>query len=174
MMELWVFLVMMMLMFGTIGYMRGYTKELVATSGIVLALFTLKQFETLITDPLTSGAPHSKFWFQAIILGLFAFFSYQTPVKTFASLPDRKGVQDGVLGGLVGSFNGYLLFGSLWWYMDQLGYPFSPNVIDPVGPTTTSADVAEILPLEWMLSGDGSVLSLLMIGFFVFIIVVVV
>ena len=28
-----------------------------------------------------------------------------------------------VLGGLVGAFNGYLICGTLWYYMDKLGYP---------------------------------------------------
>ncbi len=174
MMQLWVFLVLMMVMLGAIGYMRGYTKELVATSGIVLALFTLKQFETLLIDPLTDGRPDSKFYLQATILLLFAFFAYQTPGETFAGIRERETVQEGILGLLVGAFNGYLLFGSLWWYMDNVGYPFSPHIIQPVDPDSTSAIVTDLLPLTWMLSGDGSVLSLLMIAFFVFVIVVVV
>lgn len=174
MMQLWVFLVVMMTILGAIGYMRGYTKELVATAGLVLALFTLKQFETLLIDPLTNGQPESKFYLQATILLLFGFFSYQTPGETFAGLEERQSIQDGILGLIVGVFNGYLLFGSLWWFMDNLGYPFGPHVIQPVDPDSTSAIMTDILPQTWMLSGDGSVLSLLMIAFFVFVIVVVV
>ena len=174
MMQLWVFLALMIGMFAAIGFMRGYTKELVATAGLVLALFTLKQFELLLIDPLTGGKQVSKFYLQATILLTMAFFSYQTPTQTFAKLPDRKGFQDGVLGLLVGAFNGYLLFGSLWWYMDTLEYPFSPNIIAPLDPASTSAKMVDILPLTWMLSGDGSVLSVIMIGFFIYIIVVVV
>lgn len=174
MMQLWVFLVMMMLMFAGIGYMRGYTKELVATAGIVLALFTLKQFETLLIDPLTDGQPDSKFYLQAIILLLFGFFSYQTPENAFGNIEEREGVRDGILGMLVGAFNGYMLFGALWWFMDNVGYPFEPNIIQPVNPDSTSAIVTDLLPQVWLHSGDGSVLSLMMIGFFVFIIVVVV
>ena len=174
MMQLWVFLALMIGLFAAIGFMRGYTKELVATAGLVLALFTLKQFELLLIDPLAGGKQASKFYLQATILLAMAFFSYQTPTQTFAKLPDRKGFQDGVLGLLVGAFNGYLLFGSLWWYMDTLEYPFSPNVIAPLDPASTSAKMVDMLPLTWMLSGDGSVLSVIMIGFFIFIIVVVV
>lgn len=174
MMELWIFLVWMIGMFAAIGYMRGYTRELVATAGIILALFTLRQFETLIIDPLTSGQPDSKFWLQATVLLIFGFFSYQNPGRTFARLPERRGIQDGILGMLVGAFNGYTLIGSLWYYMDQVGYPFSPNIISPVGPASTSASFVSVLPLNWMLSGDGSVLSIMMIGFFFFIIVEVV
>lgn len=174
MMQLWVFMVLMMLMFASIGYMRGYTKELVATSGIVLALFTLKQFDTLLIDPLTAGKPASKFYLQATVLITIAFFAYQTPDRAFVNLAERGGIQDGVLGFLVGAFNGYLVFGSLWWFMDNVGYPFAPHVLQPVDPDSTSAIMTDILPLVWMHSGDGSVLSLMMIGFFVFIIVVVI
>ncbi len=174
MMQLWVFLAIMVSMFASIGFMRGYTKELVAMAGLVLALFTLKQFELLLIDPLAGGKQVSKFYLQATILIVMAFFSYQTPTQTFAKLPSRQGFQDGVLGFLVGAFNGYLLFGSLWWYMDTLEYPFSPNIIAPLDPASTSAKMVDMLPLTWMLSGDGSVLSVMMIGCFVFIIVVVV
>ena len=174
MMQLWVFLALMIGMFAAIGFMRGYAKELVATAGLVLALFTLKQFELLLIDPLTGGKQASKFYLQATILLAMAFFSYQTPTKTFGNVQERNSFQDGVLGLLVGAFNGYLLFGSLWWYMDTLEYPFSPNIIAPLDPASTSAKMVDILPLTWMLSGDGSVLSVIMIGFFIYIIVVVV
>ncbi len=174
MMQLWVFLAIMMGLFAAIGFMRGYSKELVATAGLILALFTLKQFELLVIDPLAGGKQASKFWLQASVLLVMAFFSYQTPTQTFANLSERKSFQDGVLGFLVGAFNGYLLFGSLWWYMDTLEYPFSPNIIAPLDPASTSAKVVDILPLTWMLSGDGSVLSLMMIACFVFIIVAII
>ena len=58
----------MILMFAGIGFMRGWAKELVATAGIVLALFTLKQFESIVIDPLTNGEQASKFYLQATIL----------------------------------------------------------------------------------------------------------
>jgi hypothetical protein len=70
-------------------------------------------------------------------------------------------------------WNGYLLIGSLWWYMDNLEYPLSPY-ITPVVPGSASASWVNILPLSWLLGGDGGLLSLLMIGLFVFVIAVVI
>jgi uncharacterized membrane protein required for colicin V production len=165
--------------FATIGFMRGWTKELIATSGIVLALFTLKQFETFLVDPLTDGKQLSKFYLQAAILVLLAFFAYQTPPEAFSrgsssrSSSRRTGFQEGVLGALVGAANGYLLVGSLWWYMDNLEYPLSPYIV-PVAPNSTSASMVDALPLSWMLGGDGSLLSLMMIGLFIFVIVAII
>ncbi len=162
-------------LFAVIGFMRGWTKELIATAGIVLALFALRQFETIIIDPLTNGQQQAKFYLQAAILVLLAVFAYQTPPERFArgARAAREGIQENILGALIGGLNGYLLFGSLWWYMDNLEYPLSPNIL-PVVPGSASASMVSALPLSWMLSGDGNVLSLLMIGLFIFVIVAII
>lgn len=177
MIQLSSFLWMMVFVFAVIGYMRGWTKELIATAGIVLALFTLKQFEALVIDPLTDGRQEPKFYLQATILLLLAFFAYQTPPERLARggaiRNPRESLQDGILGALVGAFNGYLLIGSLWWYMDNLEYPLSP-FITPVAPGSASADLVDALPLSWMLTADGGLLSLVMIALFIFVIVAIV
>ncbi|HMM29301.1 MAG TPA: CvpA family protein [Aggregatilineaceae bacterium] len=177
MIQLSSFLWMMVFVFAVIGYMRGWTKELIATAGIVLALFTLKQFEALVIDPLTDGRQEPKFYLQATILLLLAFFAYQTPPERLARggaiRNPRESLQDGILGALVGAFNGYLLIGSLWWYMDNLEYPLSP-FITPVAPGSASAEMVDALPLSWMLSADGGLLSLVMIALFIFVIVAIV
>ena len=162
-------------LFAVIGFMRGWTKELIATAGIVLALFALRQFETIIIDPLTNGQQQAKFYLQAAILVMLAVFAYQTPPERFSrgARAAREGIQESILGALIGGLNGYLLFGSLWWYMDNLEYPLSPNIL-PVVPGSASASMVSALPLSWMLSGDGNVLSLLMIGLFIFVIVAII
>lgn len=176
MIQLSSFLWFMVGLFAVIGFMRGWTKELIATAGIVLALFALRQFETIIIDPLTNGQQQAKFYLQAGILVTLAIFAYQTPPERFARgdrRVAREGLQEGILGALIGGLNGYLLIGSLWWYMDNLEYPLSPNIL-PVAPGSASADLVSALPLSWMLSGDGNVLSLLMIGLFIFVIVAII
>jgi hypothetical protein len=57
--------------------------------------------------------------------------------------------------------------------MDNLEYPLSPH-ITPVIAGTASANWVDILPLSWLLGGDGGLLSLLMIALFVFVIAVVI
>lgn len=176
MIQLSTFLWLMIFLFAGIGFMRGWTKELIATAGIILALFALKQFETLLIDPLTQGEQQPKFYLQATILVLLAFFGYQTPPERFSRsgrVSNREGIQEGILGFLVGGINGYLLWGSLWWYMDNLEYPLGPQVV-PVVPGSSSAELVSALPLSWMLGGDGSLLSLLVIGLFIFVIVAII
>jgi len=177
MLELSTFLIAMIILFAIVGYTRGWTKELIATAGILLALFTLRQFETLLVDPLTDGRQNSKFYLQALTLIIMAFFAYQVPPEVLARGEGRgafrEGMQDGILGALVGAFNGYLLFGSLWWFLDTLEYPLQGYII-PAAPGSTSADLVGLLPQTWLLGGDGSVLSILMIALFVFVFVVVI
>jgi hypothetical protein len=164
--------------FAMVGYMRGWTKEVLATAAIILALFTLRQFESLLVDPLTEGKQNSKFYLQATILLIITFFGYQTPPERFSRsgsrrAAQREGIQEGILGALVGAFNGYLLVGSLWWYMDNLEYPLSPHIL-PVAPGSPSANMVDILPLSWLLSGDGGLLSIIMVALFIFVIVAIV
>jgi uncharacterized membrane protein required for colicin V production len=173
MIQLSSFLWLMIGLFAIVGYMRGWTKELIATAGIILALFALRQFESILVDPLTDGEQEPKFWLQAAILILIAFFAYQTPPERFIRRRGgsaREGVQEGILGALLGALNGYFLVGSLWWYMDNLEYPLSPYIV-PVAPGSASASMVDALPLSWLLGGDGSLLSLLMVGLFIFVIV---
>ncbi len=177
MIQLSSFMIMMIGLFGIIGFLRGWVKELIATAGIVLALFAIRQLEPLLIDPLTDNEQTPKFYLEAIFLLGMAFFAYQTPPETLSrgkkGSSNREGFQDGVLGTLVGMFNGYLVIGSLWYYMDVLEYPLSPHIA-AAAPNTPSADLIDILPLTWMLTGDGSLLSIMMIGLFVFVIVAVI
>lgn len=73
-----------------------------------------------------SPAARSAFIYRVVLLGVLAFFGYQTAgLGRFASrtAPMRK--QDLVLGAFLGLVNGYLLVGSLWYYLAAYGYPVS-------------------------------------------------
>ena len=96
MIQLSTFLWVMILMFAGIGFMRGWAKELVATAGIVLALFTLKQFESIVIDPLTNGEQASKFYLQATILLIIGFSPTgrrRSVPRPVAPLVNREGLQ---------------------------------------------------------------------------------
>jgi hypothetical protein len=108
-------------LFAIIGFSRGWTKEIIALTGVVLALFTLEQFKDVFLAPLTVGAePAQQFYLYAGILLVISFFAYQTPERFEKGSKKRRrmregGLQEGLLGGLIGGFNGYLIFGSLWY-----------------------------------------------------------
>ncbi|NDJ85742.1 MAG: hypothetical protein GYB66_07640, partial [Chloroflexi bacterium] len=72
---------------------------------------------------------------------------------------------------LMGGFNAYLVFGSLWYFMDQLGYPLSPQITAP-SPNSSSADMVSNLPLVWM--QEGNLLTIFVIALFLFILIAII
>ena len=117
--------------FGLIGALRGWTKEVIATSGLILSLFALNQFGTLLfslsgsSPDVTAGAispERRQFYILAAIHLVITFFSYQGPVVAGRRISERLRVRDNfqniLLGLIVGSMNGYLIVGSLWSFLE--------------------------------------------------------
>ncbi|MBX3064123.1 MAG: CvpA family protein [Anaerolineae bacterium] len=178
MMQLSTFLWIMIVTFAVIGAMRGWTKEIVASAGIILALFATWQFTPILLQPLLQGARGDQvFYVYTLILVVIAFFAYQTPA-TARQLSEgrmwgdrRVGLQERLLGFVIGGINGYLLFGSIWYYMDVTGYPLSPYVSAP-GAGSPSAAMIPALPLIFLV--QGNLLTILVIVLFLFVIVAMV
>ncbi len=175
MIQLSTFLWAMIGLFAAIGFLRGWTKEVVATAGIILALFTLWQFPSILIEPLTHGAtPEQIFDLYTGILLLITFFAYQTP-GTAARLSEgrmwstrREGLQERLLGLVIGGVNGYLIVGSIWYFLDATGYPFPPFVYAPP-PGSASAAMVGSLPLIFLV--QNNLLTILVIILFLFVII---
>ena len=126
---------MYVILFSIIGGIRGWAKELMVSFSVILALtFTtlLSNYVPFIRDVLVKDNPGLFFWFRAIILGVLVFFGYQTPnVARFAAKMSREKLQDAILGVFLGALNGYLIAGTIWFYMADAGYPFAGVVSAP-------------------------------------------
>ena len=165
----------MVVLFAVVGFGRGWTREIVATSGIVLALFAIWQFNSAVFVPLTQGAADpQKFWFYTTIFVAITFFAYQTPT-TAARLSEgrlwanrREGLQERILGMVIGAVNGYLVVGSIWYYLDVFNYPFPPYVYAPT-PNSASYAMAQALPLNFLV--QNNLLTVLVVVLFLFIII---
>ncbi|MCA9920278.1 MAG: CvpA family protein [Anaerolineales bacterium] len=142
---------LMILFFAIIGSLRGWTREVIATSGLILSLFAINQFGNLFLGiaPTTGTVPpeRQRFYYLAILHLVIAFFSYQGPAFAGNRFGERLRVrdtfQDKLLGLIVGALNGYLIIGSLWsfleyriqatgeWLQLPVGelYPFDPSVL---------------------------------------------
>lgn len=167
------------LVFGVIGYMRGLPKELISLAGIVLALFALFQFDGPLRGIFLANVPgQQKFIIQAIIFLGIAFFAYQTRAlgrRLNVSADGRDSLQSTVLGAIVGFLNGYLIFGSLWYFMDINQYPLSPFIEAPLAGSPSAAAINS-LPLYVLAGGpggDAGLLSLIVIILFIFILVLI-
>lgn len=167
----------MVVFFALIGYMRGWQREVIALTGLIASIAALIQFGDSITrlvgaltgadatDPL--AIRRQQFWIQAILHSLIAFFSYQVVARiadqaTGGRLGERLrgGLEKRILGALIGAFNGYLVIGTLWGFLEyqltpggyvQLGpgepYPFEPGIIMRPDMAAAAASLTEYLPM---------------------------
>jgi uncharacterized membrane protein required for colicin V production len=132
----------LVIMFGFIGAMRGWAKELLVTFSVILALAFITLTETYIPflDPETASKEFI-FWFNTIVLGILVFFGYQTVhFSRFEPKARREHLSDSLLGFFLGAINGYLIFGSILYYVAQANYPF--DVIKAPVPGTPEGDAA--------------------------------
>lgn len=173
---------MMATFFGLIGFLRGWNKELIATAGIILGLFALFQFDNIIRGVVLAGVNRDTvFLVQAIIFLVVVFFSYQQRAlggRGGANPPGsggRDNLQESVLGAVVGFLNGYLIWGSLWYFMDINEYPLAPSIVAP-SPGSPSDQARELLPLVILgggVNGNGDLLALAVIVLFLFVLIVI-
>jgi uncharacterized membrane protein required for colicin V production len=142
-------------LFALMGLNRGWAKEVLVTFAVVLAIFiitVLQSFEPQIINILSVNNSSALFWFRSLLLCVLVFFGYQTP--SLARLAGsnrfaRERLQDALLGLFLGAVNGYMVVGTLWYFLAVAQYPF-PNVITPPAPESTAAQLVTLLPPEWL------------------------
>lgn len=136
------------ILFGVIGAMRGWAKELLVTSAVVLGLFLNAILETYV-EPYRSAlfmqTGGTQFLIRGGFLAMLAFFGYQTPsARILRDKVAREHLQDMLLGLVLGAVNGYLLIGSLWFYLHHAGYP-TDLVIQPAVDSVVGQQIAEMV-----------------------------
>ena len=123
---------MYVLLFGIVGAMRGWAKELMVIFSVITSLavnLLLEKYIPLVRD--LDKASSSVFWIRTIILIALVFFGYQTVnISRFASKAARERLQDAMFGAVLGGFNGYLVAGSVLFYNHVANYPYS-HIISP-------------------------------------------
>ena len=141
----------LVLLFGLIGALRGWAKEIMVASSVLLAMFVQQVFGQYVLGPgnpylpmLFSvspelPAPHlyseSQFYICSAMLLLLVFFGYAGPtiVSRFTGKVAREKLQDSMLGFFLGLLNGYLIIGMLWFYLHRTGYMFGGVVMPSEG-----------------------------------------
>lgn len=140
------------ILFAIIGFMRGWATEALVSFSVVLALFLITILETLILEgtQIIPDGTRSQFWVRIFIVGMLVFFGYQTPrISRLSGAARRERISDALLGIFLGAINGYLIFGTLWFYLAYAGYPFekiiAPDATTEVGQAAI-AMVARMFP----------------------------
>ncbi len=149
---------MLVILFALIGGVRGWAREILVTFGMILAMFViavLERFVPFIRDTLPVSAPTTLFWLRSVLVLVLVFFGYQTPKLPRIAESGRfarERLQDILLGFFLGGVNGFLIWGAIWYYLHQAGYPFpiisAPNPATPVGEAALR--LLPFLPPAWL------------------------
>lgn len=185
MIELSVIVWLLTAFMGYVGLLRGFTKEVISLAGIVLGLFAMYQFDTLIRQQIFASLPPDQlFYVQTFLFLLVVFFAYQTralvggeAVRERTNRGGRDPFTTKVLGGLTGLLNGYLVSGTIWYFMDinrlpNGEYPLAPFVTAPL-PGTANAAAVSNLPLYLLTQNGGDLLALAVVGLFIVVLVLI-
>ena len=163
--ELFVILIVVM---GVIGMVRGFLKELGVTLVLIATLFALDRLIPIVNNfvngggfgflglgpvPETQSTDNILFvLFTAMMVGA-TYIAYQGETLAYEG-SNPKGIVGGLLGFLIGAVNGYLLFGTVWWLANFYQYPFG-LVAQPLPAGAQQIVSSGLLPLE--LLGGGTV-----------------
>ena len=165
---------MYVILFAIVGGMRGWAKELLVSFSVVLALGLNHLIRRYI--PLAQGLPEtdvSLFWLRTIILLTLVYFGYQTVVSIphLASKARRERLQDSLFGFIMGGVNGYLVAGTLLYYMNAADYPFERIISRPVDPALMQQVNQMMLYMPPQLLGEPGIYFAIILAF-IFILVV--
>lgn len=164
---------MYVVLFAIVGAMRGWAKELLVSFSVILALTTNHVLRRFI--PIVANLPEnssSLFWIRVMILLTLVYFGYQTVISIarLSSRAARERLQDTLFGIFMGAINGYLIAGTVLYYMHQANYPF-PNIVSPPAGEVL-ARVQELM--NWMppqLLGEPGIYFAVLLAF-IFVLVV--
>jgi hypothetical protein len=165
---------MYVLLFAVIGWMRGWAKELLVAFSVILALALNHVIRRYI--PLAAGLAEtdpSLFWVRTIILLVLVYFGYQTviSIQHLAARARSEKLQDTLFGAFLGALNGYLVAGSILYYINIAGYPFPDVISKPADPVLLERVNQMMLYMPPQLLGEPGVYFAIILAF-VFVLVV--
>lgn len=165
---------MYVILFGVIGAMRGWAKELLVAFSVILSLalnHVLRKYIPLARD-LADTDP-SLFWVRTIILLVLVYFGYQTVINIqhLASRAARERLQDTLFGAILGGLNGYLVAGSILYYVHIADYSFQKVILKPTDPELLQAVNQMMQYMPPQLLGEPGIYFAIILAF-VFVLVV--
>jgi Colicin V production protein len=181
----------MIALFAVLDMQRGWTRAVIATAGLILALFAINQFGSVLFNalgyfdlPFDETIWRREIFILSGIVLFIAFFSYAGPTvaggRLAGRLAIRDNVQDKILGLIVGAVNGYLIVGTLLSFLEYrlsregwvptfpMAYPFSPEVLVR---TESIQTISEYLPIP-LLTANPYFLPVLLVLIFLFVLIV--
>jgi hypothetical protein len=154
--------------------MRGWAKELLVAFSVILALALNHVLRRYI--PLAVALPEADvtlFWVRTIVLLVLVFFGYQTviTISRLAASATRERLQDTLFGVILGAFNGYLISGTILYYMHVADYPFQNVIAKPQDPALLQTVNQMMLYMPPQLLGEPGIYFAVILAF-IFVLVV--
>ncbi len=124
--------IFILMIFGLIGSLRGWAKELLVAFSVLLALF-IENVLTGMVPPIAAfwgTVPEmTRFWVRVVLFTIIVIFGYASPTlaSRFAAKIARERLQDVLLGIVIGLLNGALIIGTIWFYLDEAHYGVQPE-----------------------------------------------
>lgn len=165
---------MYVILFAFIGGMRGWAKELLVSFSVILSLALNHVLRKYVPVAQTlAETDQALFWVRTLILAVLVYFGYQTVVSIphLASRAARERLQDTLFGVIVGALNGYLVAGSVLYYMHIADYPFQQIISKPTDQTLLQTVNQMMLYMPPTLLGEPGIYFAIILAF-VFVIVV--
>jgi hypothetical protein len=125
----WYFITLIII-FGVVGWIRTFPKELGVTIPVLFGMYILVKFNQQLLDLIqkvyafqgTPGEGLFIFNLYVIFMLFITLISYEGETLAFAGSPP-PGLNGTLLNIGSGLFNGYLIIGTIWFYLDELNYP---------------------------------------------------
>ena len=166
---------MYVVLFAIIGWMRGWAKELLVSFSVILSLALNHVIHKYV--PLAQGLADtdpSLFWVRTIVLLVLVYFGYQTVISIphLAAKGRTEKLQDTLFGAFLGALNGYLVAGTVLYYVHVADYTVVGNIISkPTDPTLLQTVNQMMTYMPPQLLGEPGVYFAIILAF-VFVLVV--
>jgi uncharacterized protein YacL len=162
--------------FGFIGSVRGWAKELLIVIGVVLGLAAISLIEDLLgfKNSLFRDNITLQYWFRTAMVLVMVFFAYKSPsLPRLQRATEKRGmIQDSLLGFVFGILSGFFVIGTLWSFSNQANYPHFAKFIGvvPAELSDFTSRVLNMLPPVWL--AQPTTIFIVVVVSFVFAIVV--
>lgn len=139
--------------FGLMGALRGWAKEILVSFSIVVALAMRLIFSTYVpfVKDILNRPPVEQFYIYTALIIFMAIAGYAGPAVSarLAGKAAREKLQDVLLGFVVGGFNGYMIMGTIWYFLHNANYGMW-DIQAPLAGTTSYLMATQYLPLVWL------------------------
>lgn len=156
----------LLILFAVIGSLRGWGKEIIVSSSVLLALFVEHVLLTLV-PPTKSlfenlNSP-SQFYTRAVLFIIITVFGYASPTiatKLGAKIA-REQLQDLLLGFFLGLINGFLIVGTLLSFLNTAYYGIPPEmrperqVVDDNGDPVLDESGQPVMEVVYLPGAEG-------------------